>query len=169
MADLPLPALQQVVQGLRQVYESNFHFSATLLLEISAGSGAVIGDSFEELAYLLERLGRSDVHVCLDTCHLFASGYDVRTAEAWDETMRSFRRQLGLAQLKLVHANDSKTAFNAHIDRHEHIDRGTIGAAGFRAMLAHPTMQHVNFILETPNDKRLMDDVAMLKQWRKVQ
>lgn len=177
----PRGALDAAAAGLRRVFTERpaiarqsggqaageKQFSAKLLLEISAGSGSVIGDSFEELAYLLDKLGREDVHVCLDTCHLFASGYDVRSAEAWDETMRQFRKALGLAQLKLVHANDSKVGLRGHVDRHEHIGQGKIGDAGFRAMLARSDFHKVNFILETPPDRRIKDDVALLKKWRK--
>ncbi|MBI4021777.1 MAG: deoxyribonuclease IV [Candidatus Andersenbacteria bacterium] len=170
----PREALDATAAGLREIFAGRRpastageqQFSAKLLLEISAGSGSVIGDKFEELVYLLDKLGRADVYVCLDTCHLFASGYDVRTAESWQETMRQFRSILGIAQLKLVHANDSKTGFKSHVDRHEHIDRGKIGAAGFRAMLAHPDLQKVNFILETPSDKLITEDIKKLKKWR---
>lgn len=169
----PREALEATAAGLKKIFGDSpaktagqQEFTSKLLLEISAGSGAVIGDKFEELKYLLEKLSRSDVHVCLDTCHLFASGYDIRTAEAWEETLRRFQKIVGLRQLKLVHANDSKTDFGGHVDRHEHIGQGKIGDAGFRAMLAHPDLQRVNFILETPHDRVIGQDIEKLKRWR---
>lgn len=161
-------ALDQVAEGLKKIYEEGREFSSKLLLEICAGSGETIGDTFEELAYLLEGVGRDDVHICLDTCHLFASGYDMRTYEALEETMEQFRRLIGISQLKLVHANDSKADLGGRLDRHEHIGRGKIGAAGFQALLAHPDFQKVNFILETKHDKHISDDLEFLRRYRNV-
>lgn len=165
-------ALKQTAQGIKAIYlpqhsRGQKKFTSELLLEICAGSGATIGDEFEELAYLLEKIGRDDVHICLDTCHLFASGYDLRTEEALEETMKQFRKIIGLEHLKLVHVNDSKTDLGGHVDRHEHIGKGKIGAAGFKALLAHPDFQKINFILETDHDKLIYDDLAFLKRWRK--
>jgi len=166
--EMPREALNAVAAGLKKIFRVETDFSSQLLLEFSAGSGSVIGDTFEELAYLLDKLGRKDVHVCLDTCHLFASGYDVRSTEAWDETMKAFRKILGISQLKLVHTNDSKMDLNAHRDRHEHIGQGKIGDGGFKAMLAHKDLRGVNFILETKHDTLISKDMEKLKKWRNV-
>lgn len=162
----PLSALTQAVEGLKKIYEGNPKFTTQLLLEISAGAGAVLGDSFEELGYLLEHVGRKDIHICLDTCHMFASGYDMRTPEALEATMKQFRKAIGASHLKLVHVNDSKGEFNNHKDRHEHIGLGSIGEKGFKALLAHPDFQKVNFILETDHDKPIQADLAFLKKHR---
>lgn len=164
----PKEALRQVIQGLREVFAGNREFSSRLLLEISAGAGSVVGDSFEELRYLIDGLGRSDVHICLDTCHLLATGYDIRTQEALDEVMKQFRQTLGLEQLKLVHINDSKAELNGRVDRHEHIGKGTIGVKGFQALLAHPDFQKVNLILETPTEKGMREDIKFIKKYRSV-
>lgn len=161
-------AIKQAVEGLKMIFEGKHKFSTKLLLEISAGAGAVLGDSFAELAALLNGLGRDDVHICLDTCHLFASGYDLRTKEAVDATMKQFRKHLGLGNLKLVHANDSKNELESRKDRHEHIGKGYIGEKGFKALLAHPDFQKVNFILETKHDSAIGADLAFLKKHRKV-
>lgn len=160
-------ALKQVAEGLKKIYEGNQKFSSKLLLEICAGSGETIGNTFEELAYLLEHVGRDDLHICLDTCHMFASGYDLRTEEALKETMKKFRKLIGISQLKLVHANDSKVDLGGHADRHEHLGYGKIGAAGFKALLAHSDFQHVNFILETKHDTLIEADLEFLKKHRK--
>lgn len=161
-------ALRQAVAGLQKIYEGDPPFTTQLLLEISAGAGAVLGDSFEELGYLLDHVGRKDIHICLDTCHLFASGYDMRTESALQETMKKFRGAIDISRLKLVHANDSKAGLNEHKDRHEHIGQGKIGAEGFKAMLSHPDFQKVNFILETKHDQYIANDLAFLKKWRTV-
>lgn len=174
----PKGALDQAIKGLREVFGMQPHsakasrgekqFTSKLLLEISAGSGSIVGDTFEELAYLLDGLGRNDVHVCLDTCHMFASGYDLRTAETLEETMKQFRKHLGAANLKLVHTNDSKVDFGGRADRHEHIGKGKIGDAGFKALFKHKDFQKVNFILETKHDKHIYEDLKLLKKYRKI-
>lgn len=159
----PKAALDQEVKGLKEIFKGQPKYTSHLLLETSAGAGSVVGDTFEELAYLLDGLGRSDVHVCLDTAHVFGSGYDIRTKQAWDTTLKQFDKAIGLSQLKLVHANDSKIDLGGRRDRHEHIGRGFIGEAGFKAMLAHPKLQKVNFILETKHDKLIYEDLKFLK------
>lgn len=164
--DTPNEALQQTVRGLKNVFKGNAAFSATLLLEISAGAGAVIGDTFEELAYILKGLGRRDVHVCLDTCHLFASGYDIRSREGWNQTLQRFQRSVGISRLKLMHVNDSKTGLGGRVDRHEHLGRGSIGLESFRTLFQHPKLTKVNFILETPHDTMINKDIELLKQFR---
>ncbi len=161
-------AMRQAVTGLKEVFKDKAGMSTKLLLEISAGAGAILGDTFEELKYFLKGLKREDVHICLDTCHMFSSGYDIRTKQALDETMKQFRRVLGLEQLKLVHVNDSMTDLDSHKDRHEHIGKGKIGQAGFKAILKHPAFQKVNFILETKHDDLLKSDLDFLKKYRVV-
>jgi len=171
-------ALELAVDGLKRVFGEGPHaakaprgekkFGTKLLLEISAGAGAVLGDSFEELAYLLKGLGRKDVYVCLDTCHMFASGYDMRDWASLDETMKQFRKHLGISRLKLVHVNDSKNELASRKDRHEHIGKGFIGVKGFKALLAHPDFQKTNFILETKHDEEIDEDIRFLKRFRKV-
>lgn len=165
-SSVPEAAILQAIEGLKKIYETDEQLTTKLLLEISAGAGAVLGDSFEELATLLEGLNRSDVHVCLDTCHMFASGYDTRTEETLEEAMKEFRSKIGTKNLKLVHVNDSKKELGSHRDLHEHIGMGEIGTKGFIAMLEHPDFQKVNFILETKHDEHITKDLAFLKKHR---
>ena len=162
----PNEALNQTIAGLKDVFAGSADFSAILLLEISAGAGAVIGDTFEELAYILTGLGRRDVHVCLDTCHLFASGYDIRTKESWHKTMQQFRHTIGISRLKLMHVNDSKVGLGGHVDRHEHLGKGTMGLESFRVLFSHPDLKEVNFVLETPHDTVIKQDIELLKRFR---
>lgn len=178
-SEIPPEAIEQAIAGLKQIYKPRPHsakasrgdqeFTSKLLIEISAGAGAVLGDSFEELAVLLEGLGRDDVHVCLDTCHMFASGYDIRTSEALEETMQKFRSTIGTQHLKLVHMNDSKKELGSHRDLHEHMGMGAIGAAGIQAVLEHSDFQHVNFIVETKHDEYITQDLEFLKRERAVE
>ena len=109
------------------------------------------------------------VGVCLDTCHAFASGYDLRDKKSVSKTLREFEKQIGLKNLKLIHINDSKTELGSHKDRHEHIGLGKIGKAGFKELIKHPKLKHVNMILETPNDDlgSQESDLKLLKSLRK--
>lgn len=157
-------SLQRILDG----YEG----SAMLLLEGSTGAGDLVGGTFEQLAELIKNVEakpqfRGKVGVCIDTCHAFAAGYDIRTKTGVNTVVRKMERTFGLRRLKLLHANDSKFGLNAHRDRHEHIGMGEIGLAGFRALVNHPKLQRVNMILETPWDGTLANDLETLKGMRR--
>lgn len=162
----PRSALDLAIKGLREVFHGNPKFSSVLLLEISAGAGAVVGNTFEELNYLLEGLGRSDVHVCLDTCHMFAGGYDMRTDKTLEKTMREFKTIVGTPHIKLIHVNDSKIDLGKRADHHEHIGKGYIGEQALHSFLNHKDVQNINLILETKHDTLINNDIKLLKQWR---
>ena len=127
--------------------------SLRLLLENTAGGGATLGRSFEELAALRTAVAsRCDAPLgfCIDTAHSFEAGYDVSTADGLDSTLAAIRLQLGMDSVRLLHANDSKTALGSNSDRHESIGDGHIGADAFARMLRHPDLSAKPFILETP-------------------
>ena len=122
-----------------------------MLIESTAGQGSALGYRFEHLATLLEAVkpaGR--IGVCLDTCHVFAAGYDLRTPEAFQKTMSHFDKVVGLRNLKAWHLNDSKKDLGSRVDRHDDIGKGFIGTAGFRNLLKDPRMHGIPMILETP-------------------
>jgi deoxyribonuclease-4 len=162
--------IEKEVKAVAKVMDG-YRGSTQLLLEISAGAGRVVGDTFEELAAILDdkRLKDYNVGVCLDTCHLFASGYDVRDKKSVDKTMQQFAKVLGNDRLIVLHANDSKGEFGKHLDRHEHIGQGQIGLAGFKAMAKHKVLGQLDWILETPKDNPKDDpaNIAILKKMRK--
>lgn len=144
--------------------------STELLLEISAGAGEIIGDTFEEIAEILHGVEAdktliSRLGVCFDTQHAFGSGYDLRTTEKLDEMLVRFEKTIGLARLKMSHCNDSKVELGSHKDRHEHLGDGLIGRAAFKAIVAHPKLQKINFYCETEHDK-VKTDIALLKKLR---
>jgi len=127
-----------------------------LLIENTVGAGAQIGGRLEELHVLREYAATmTDLPVgfCLDTCHLLASGHDVSTSEGVDKTVKEADRILGLDNVRIIHANDSKGALGSHMDRHANIGEGYIGLNGFRRLLTHPRLRSKAFILETPVDK----------------
>lgn len=123
----------------------------TLLLENTAGQGTGVGHAFEQLGTVLDRLGRPErLGVCLDTSHLFAAGYDVRSEAGYAETIEVLDRAVGLDRLGVLHLNDSKTALGSRVDRHAHIGRGEIGEAAFRRIMNDPRLERVPKIIETP-------------------
>ena len=157
---------EQVVKGLAEVLKG-YTGSTQLLIENAAGAGEVIGDTFEEIAEILDapELKPYDIGVCLDTEHAFASGYDLRTAADVKKTFDAFDTTIGLKRLKMFHCNDSKIELGGKKDRHEHIGEGFIGEDGFRAIFADKRLKNFSFIAETEHDK-IVADLTLLKKLR---
>lgn len=157
---------QKLVEALDKALEG-YEGSTEFLIEMSAGTGDIIGDTFEEIAGVIDhpKLKKYDIRVCYDTQHGFASGYDIRAPEAVDATLHRFDAAIGLGRLKLSHCNDSKTEFGSHIDRHQHIGDGLIGLPGFRALLSDKRVRDINFVLETKGGK-VENDLLVLKEIR---
>jgi len=136
-----------------------------ILLETTAGAGSTLGGRLEHLKYLVETCEAGDrLGIAIDTCHIFVAGYDLRTPSAVDETLGKINAAVGLRCVGVVHANDAKGALGSHRDRHEHIGRGKIGREGFRALVNHPALAALPFILETPKRDahgRAMDPVNL--------
>lgn len=143
--------LQAVAEGARRVFEETSD-SVTLLMETTAGQGSALNYRFEHLATLLESLqGHPRLGVCLDTCHLFAAGYDLRDRESYEATFSELGRWVGLDRVKAVHANDSKKGLGSRVDRHAHIGEGEIGMEAFRLLVNDPRWIEVPILLETPD------------------
>lgn len=140
----------------------------TILLENTAGTKNSVGSRFEELGEILDKLEpRKRFGVCLDTCHAFAAGYDLRGKDVVDDVIAAFDKYVGMKELHIVHLNDSKGDIDCNSDRHEHIGMGYIGEKGFRAVLTNKEIRKRVLILETPIDKR-RDDVGNLKKVREL-
>lgn len=154
--------------GLRDAAANLPAHRVTVLLENTAGSGCHLGSRFEELKSIRDRsreLTRLPVGYCLDTCHLLAAGFDVATEAGLRATVRSAEALLGLDNVHVIHANDSKFPLSSHIDRHANIGEGFIGESAFRRILTHPKLRGKPFILETPVDREGDDrrNLDMLK------
>jgi len=135
----------------------------TAVIENTAGQGSNLGSRFGELAFLVDLVeDKSRVGICLDTCHLFAGGYDLRTGEALDETLAAFDRTVGLGYLKALHLNDAKQPLGSRVDRHACIGKGAIGIGGFEAIMRHPMFEEMPLILETPDSEGWAAEIAML-------
>ena len=140
---------RQVVECILQVL-SRTPEDVWLVLENSAGMGGAVGSRFPELGRIVKAAGHPRVKVCLDTQHMFAAGYDVRTREGLEAAMEEFDREVGLERLVAVHANDSKCPLAGGVDRHENIGQGYIGREGFLNILSHPAFRGLPFLLEVP-------------------
>ncbi|MDB5063618.1 MAG: deoxyribonuclease, partial [Chloroflexi bacterium] len=146
------PVLPTIGAALREVLERTSS-PARLLVENSAGQGGCVGCRFEELGAILDAGGDDPrLGVCLDTCHAFASGYDLSTAEGVEAALAEFQSTVGFDRLRLVHANDSRVELGANRDRHANIGEGFIGTAGFGLMLGDPRLGSVPWVLEVPGD-----------------
>jgi deoxyribonuclease-4 len=145
-----------VIRSLAEASQGIDTSGLMVLLENTAGAGAALGGRLEELAVMRQFTGQMcklQVGYCIDTCHCLVSGYDVSNAAAVRDTVAEIDRTLGLENVRVIHANDSKMGFRSHMDRHEHIGKGHIGEEGFRGILQHPELREKPFILETPHDE----------------
>lgn len=140
--------IDQISNALRQAMAHGY--PVTVLLETMAGKGTEIGGRFEELRLILDAVGRAELGVCLDTCHVYDAGYDI--VNDLDGVLAEFDRVIGLDRLYALHLNDSKNPMGSHKDRHECIGKGSIGLDGFRQIVNHPALRGKPMILETPNE-----------------
>ncbi len=138
----------QIVEALKNAMAPNY--PVTVLLETMAGKGSEIGGNFRELKAILDGVGRNDLGVCLDTCHVFDGEYDI--VHQLDAVLREFDGIIGLERLHALHLNDSRNPFGSHKDRHECIGRGSLGLEAFERIVNHPALKGKPMILETPNE-----------------
>ena len=161
---------QGIETGIRQItallnHILTPHQTTTVLLETMAGKGSEVGSRFEELRQILDGVKCADkMGVCLDTCHVSDAGYDI--VNHLEDVLADFDRVIGLNRLKAIHLNDSKNPCGAHKDRHEQIGKGYIGLEALMRVVNHPSLKHLPFELETPND--LAGYAAEIKQIREL-
>lgn len=159
--------LAMVAFTLNQVHEALPDLKVQTLLETTAGQGTTLGRSFEELAVIIDQVeARERVMVCLDTCHIFAAGYDFRTEAGYADVMRRFDETIGLDRLSAIHLNDSQTPLGSNRDRHAHIGEGEIGLEGFRHLVNDPRLTGIPGLLETDkgdNDEEDGRNLATLR------
>ena len=138
------------------------------VLENTAGQGSNLGFKFEQLAEIIEQVkDKSRVGVCIDTCHAFTAGYDLRTTEACDKTFEEFDRIVGFSYLKGMHLNDSKKPFESRKDRHESLGIGEIGITPFKYIMQDSRFDGIPLVLETPDDTKWAEEIALLKSFVK--
>ena len=154
--------VEKTIEMLIETLE-NYKGSTKLLLENSAGAGAIIGDNLSELAHIIKKVKSKNIAgICLDTQHSFASGYDWRD---FDATIKKIDKEIGIKNIKLIHANDSLTECGSNKDRHAHIGQGLIGLEAFEKIVQFANKNNIDMILETEHDE-VMEDIEILKSFR---
>jgi len=162
-------ALNQIVGALNDVFTATKRSPVRIALENTAGQGSCLGCKIEQLATIFDRVKRPErLAVCLDTCHLFAAGYDIRARKGWDAVVRKIDSLLGLRQVVAFHLNDSKTDLGSRVDRHAHIGEGKIGLEGFRHVVNDLRFKNHPACLETPKSDDLHEDVRNLTTLRNL-
>ena len=146
--------IEQISNAINEIFSNIPDLKTRLLLETTAGQGSSIGHTFEQIASILKKIKNIDkIGVCLDTCHIFAAGYDIRTRETYNETIEKFDKIIGLRQLYLMHLNDSKKELASRVDRHEGIGKGFIGLKAFELIMNDKRLRNIPKVIETPKGK----------------
>jgi len=155
--------LDVIAESMNRAIEAIPDSTVKLVIENTAGQGSNLGYRFEHLAYLIERVeAKERVGVCLDTCHTFTAGYDLRTPEAYEATMKAFDEIVGFGYLSGMHINDSKPPLGSRVDRHHSLGMGEIGWEAFRLMMNDPRMDDIPLILETIDESLWPQEIRAL-------
>jgi deoxyribonuclease-4 len=146
--------LNKIAKSINTVFAGTEVQHPQLLLETTAGQGSALGYTFEQLKTIMDGVEKPQrIGFCLDSCHIFAAGYDIRTVKGFTRTLHQFDTLIGLEHLRLIHLNDAKKGLKSHVDRHAHIGEGHIGVQAFRCFMNHRHLQHIPKIIETPKEK----------------
>ena len=161
--------INQIVAGLNEVFSATKQSPVRIALENTAGQGTCLGNKMEHLAAIYEDVNRPErLGICLDTAHLFAAGYDIRTPKGWAKPLNKIVKWVGLKEILAFHLNDSKTALGSRVDRHAHIGQGQIGIEGFRILVNDSRFKDKPGCLETPKSDDLHEDVQNLATLRSL-
>lgn len=159
--------IERIAESLNIVHQKTKGFAVRSVLETTAGQGSAIGHRFEHLRAIIDLVDAKErMAVCVDTCHIFAAGYDIVSEEGYHRTFAEFDDIIGLDRLVAFHVNDSKRELGSHVDRHEHIGKGKMGDQAFRWLMNDPRFASVPKILETPKSEDLHEDIENLARLR---
>jgi deoxyribonuclease-4 len=154
-------SLGRIAVSINRVLEQTQ--GVTAVIENTSGQGSNLGYRFEHLAEIIDQVqDRSRVGICLDTCHTYTAGYDIKETSAYEETLAEFDRVVGLKYLKAMHLNDCKKPLGSRVDRHESMGKGMLGEASFRHIMNDPRLDNIPMILETPNDVLWAQEIECL-------
>ncbi len=161
--DAEYACLDVIVESMNLAIEQTRGSNVKLVIENTAGQGTNLGYKFEHLAYLIEKVeDKSRVGVCLDTCHTFTAGYDLRTPEAYEKTMEEFDKIVGFEYLEGMHINDSKPPLGSRVDRHQSLGKGELGWGAFKLIMNDPRLDDIPLILETIDESIWADEIKEL-------
>lgn len=159
--------LDQIARSLDQIHQAIPDCRVVTLLETAAGQGSCVGCTFEELGTILKLVAdASRVGICFDTCHVFASGYEIRTRAGYERTIDELDKHIGIENVGVFHLNDSKKDLGSRVDRHEHIGEGLIGLGAFESLLNDERFARIPKVLETPKPEPLESDIRNLAKLR---
>ena len=137
----------------------------TAVIENTAGQGSNVGFSFEHLAHIIRKVNdQSRVGICIDTCHTYSAGYDLKTEQGYEATWREFDEVVGLQYLRAIHLNDTKKELGSRVDRHDSIGKGLLGMEFFERIMKDVRFDHIPFILETPDETLWAEEIALLQE-----
>jgi deoxyribonuclease-4 len=155
--------IKLIAESLNVVHSQTKNFKVRSMLEATAGQGTALGYKFEHLAKIIDLVEEKErMSVCIDTAHIFASGYNIRDEKKYEKVIKDFDEIVGLERLNCFHINDSKKELGSRVDRHDHIGKGFIGIEGFRNIMNDKQLQHIPKILETPKGKEQLEDLENL-------
>ena len=162
-------AIKRIAEGVKGVMATHPDADLIYTLENTAGQGSVVGSTIEELATLLEMLDDPErTGICLDTCHLFAAGYDLKDETGWNDFWNSFERKIGLKYLKAFHVNDAKKPVGSKLDRHEDLGEGCMGMSVFERLASDPRFLDIPMFLETPGgDEAWEKQITLMREFRR--
>ncbi|HTK81273.1 MAG TPA: deoxyribonuclease IV [Bacteroidota bacterium] len=161
--------MKKIIESLDVIHDQTKGYKTLSVLETTAGQGSALGYKFEQLRTMIEGVQHPErMGVCIDTCHVFAAGYDLRTEKEYEKTMREFDEIVGLDRLFAIHVNDSKRELGSRVDRHEHIGKGAMGESSFRLLMRDERLQNIPKILETPKEEDLEEDRVNLATLRRL-
>jgi deoxyribonuclease IV len=161
--------LKGIADSLNVIHRNTAGFRTLTLLETTAGQGTTLGCTFAQLRQIIDQSEHPErIAVCMDTCHVFASGYDIRTAQGWESMLVDFDTTLGLDRLRVIHVNDSKKDLGSRVDRHDHIGAGHIGLEGFRFLMNDPRLAGIPKILETEKSEDMHEDIENMDRLRSL-
>jgi deoxyribonuclease-4 len=161
--------IRRIAESLNTCHAKTGSFRTRSILETTAGQGTAIGHRFEQLREVIDLVEQQErLAVCLDTCHVFAAGYDISTEQGWEATLRSFDAIVGLKRLAAIHVNDSRRELGSRVDRHDHIGKGRIGLTGFRLLMNDPRLSDIPKLLETEKSDDMHEDVENMNLLRSL-
>lgn len=167
LKDDPQQCLDRIVESLLLTDSALKNSPTQLLLEMTAGQGSSVGHTFEQIQYIIDKVHhRIPIGVCIDTCHIFVAGYDIRTAADWDIILKKFDEIIGMEYLKAFHLNDSMKTLGSRVDRHQDLGKGEIGMECFKALMVDPRTRNIPKYLETPNGPATWKrEIVLLRSW----
>ncbi len=165
----PEYGMKKIIESLNLCIEKTKDAKARISLELTAGQGSHLGYTFEQIAEMIAGVeNKARISVCIDTCHIFSAGYDIRTKATYEHTMKQFAKIIGMKYLKVIHLNDSLKDLGSRVDRHTHIGEGKIGADAFQFVMQDARFDKIPKLLETPKDDDYEDDIRNLALLRKL-